>query len=90
MLILASKNKQRGVIMEELVKYIVTNLVDNEEAVNIESSREGDEINIIVTVAPEDVGKVIGKNGRIAQSIRAIVKSVSAKEKIRYNVKINK
>lgn len=76
--------------MEELVKYIVTNLVDNEEEVKIESTREGDEINIIVTVAPEDVGKVIGKNGRIAQSIRAIVKSVSAKEKIRYNVKINK
>ena len=76
--------------MEELVRYIVTNLVDNEEEVKIESSREGDEINIIVTVAADDVGKVIGKNGRIAQSIRAIVKSVSAKEKIRYNVKINK
>ena len=66
--------------MEELVKYIVTNLVDNEEEVKIESSREGDEINIIVTVAESDVGKVIGKNGRIAQSIRAIVRSVSAKE----------
>lgn len=76
--------------MEELVKYIVNNLVDNEEEVKIESVREGDEINIMVTVAPDDVGKVIGKNGRIAQSIRAIVKSVSAKEKIRYNVKINK
>ena len=37
----------------------------------------------------EKGNKVIGKNGRIAQSIRAIVKSVSAKEKIRYNVKIN-
>ena len=73
--------------MEELVKYIVNNLVDNEEEVKIESVREGDEINIMVTVAPDDVGKVIGKNGRIAQSIRAIVKSVSAKEKIRYNVK---
>ena len=76
--------------MEELVKYIVTKLVDNHEEVKIESIREEDEINILVTVAPEDVGKVIGKNGRIAQSIRAIVKSVSAKEKIRYNVKINK
>ncbi len=76
--------------MEELVKYIVTNLVDNENEVKIESVREGDSINIMVTVAPDDIGKVIGKNGRIAQSIRAIVKSVSAKEKIRYNVKINK
>lgn len=76
--------------MEELVKYIVTSLVDNEDEVKIESTREGDSINIIVTVAPDDIGKVIGKNGRIAQSIRAIVKSVSAKEKIKYNVKIMK
>ena len=84
------KRHNRGVIMEELVKYIVKKLVDNEDEVKIDSTREGDEINIMVTVAPDDVGKVIGKNGRIAQSIRAIVKSVSAKEKIRYNVKINK
>jgi len=76
--------------MEELVKYIVKSLVDNEQEVKIESTREGDEIQILVTVAPDDIGKVIGKNGRIAQSIRAIVKSVSAKEKIKYNVKINK
>ena len=75
--------------MEELVGYIVKNLVDNPDAVEIKSEREGSEINIIVNVASEDIGKVIGKNGRIAQSIRAIVKSVSAKERIRYNVKIN-
>ena len=75
--------------MEELVGYIVKSLVDNPDAVQIKSEREGSEINIIVNVASDDIGKVIGKNGRIAQSIRAIVKSVSAKERIRYNVKIN-
>ena len=76
--------------MEELVEYIVKCLVDNKDAVKIATSREGSEINIIVNVAEEDLGRVIGKNGRIAQSIRAIVKSVASKEKIRYNVKINK
>lgn len=76
--------------MEELVEYIVKSLVDNKESVAITTTREGSEINIIVNVAEEDLGKVIGKNGRIAQSIRAIVKSVAAKEKIRYNVKISK
>ena len=75
--------------MEELIGYIVRSLVDNKDAVDIKSERDGGTINIIVQVAEDDIGKVIGKNGRIAQSIRAIVKSVSAKEKIRYNVKIN-
>ena len=70
--------------MEELVEYIVKCLVDHEDAVQIRTEREGSEISIIVNVADDDIGKVIGKNGRIAQSIRAIVKSVSAKEKIRY------
>ena len=70
--------------MEELVEYIVKCLVDNPDAVAISSEREGSGINIVVTVAETDIGKVIGKNGRIAQSIRA------SKEKIRYNVKINK
>ncbi len=76
--------------MEQLVEYIVKSLVDDKDAVKITTEREGSEINIIVNVAENDIGKVIGKNGRIAQSIRAIVKSISAKEKIRYNVKINK
>lgn len=76
--------------MEQLVEYIVKCLVDDKDAVKISTERDGSEINIIVNVAENDVGKVIGKNGRIAQSIRAIVKSISAREKIRYNVKINK
>lgn len=74
--------------MEELVKFIVTSLVDNKDAVNVSSLTEANDIVITVNVAEEDLGRVIGKNGRIAQSIRAIVKSVSAKEKKRYIVKI--
>lgn len=74
--------------MEELVKYIVTSLVDNKEAVVISSNVEGNDTVISVSVAEEDLGRVIGKNGRIAQSIRAIVKSISVKEKKRYIVKI--
>ena len=74
--------------MEELVKYIVTSLVDNKEAVVVSSNVEGNDTVISVSVAEEDLGRVIGKNGRIAQSIRAIVKSISVKEKKRYIVKI--
>ena len=77
--------------MEELVTYIVKALVVNKEDVKVESVQENEHTVILkVSVNEKDLGKVIGKNGRIAQSIRAIVKSVSAKEKIRYNVKINK
>lgn len=74
--------------MEKLVEYIVTALVDNKDAVVVTSEKVGPEVIITVTVADEDLGRIIGKNGRIAQSIRAIVKSVSVKEKKRYLVKI--
>lgn len=76
--------------MEKLVEYIVKSLVDHDDMVAITTERDGDSINIIVNVAEDDIGKVIGKNGRIAQSIRLLVKSVSAKEKLKYNVVIKK
>ena len=74
--------------MEELVKYIVTKLVDDEEKVNVESTREGDSIDIVITVSPDDVGKVIGKNGKVAQAIRSILHSAAHKEAKKYILKI--
>lgn len=74
--------------MEELVKFIITSLVDNKEAVNVSSQSNNNDVIITVNVAEDDLGRIIGKNGRIAQSIRNIVKSCSAKEKKRYIVKI--
>ncbi len=76
--------------MEEIVKYIVDKLVENKEAVVVSSEEKGDEITITVFVASEDMGKVIGKNGKVAQSIRAIIKTASNGTSKRYFVKFDK
>ena len=74
--------------MGELVKYIAMNLVDKPEEVKVEV-KEGENSTIIVlTVAPDDMGKVIGKQGRIAKAIRTVVKAASVKENKKYVVEI--
>lgn len=74
--------------MGELVKYIAENLVDKPEEVRV-NVKEGDSVTIIeLSVAPEDMGKVIGKQGRIARAIRTVVKAASAKENKKYMVEI--
>lgn len=75
--------------MEELVKYIVKNLVTNVDDVKVSTEEDGDVTIIRVNVNPSDVGKVIGKNGKVATSIRAIVKSASGKSGKKYIVKID-
>ena len=74
--------------MVELVKYIVENLVQDKDSVMVQEVEKETETVIEVTVAEQDKGKVIGKNGRIAQSIRAIVKSASSDSGKRYFVEI--
>ncbi|MCX5751269.1 MAG: KH domain-containing protein [Candidatus Saganbacteria bacterium] len=74
--------------MKELVEYIVKALVDQpNEVVVVET--EGESITILeIKVAPDDVGKVIGKEGRIANAIRTVVKAAAAKNKKRVTVEI--
>lgn len=75
--------------MEELVKYIVTHLVVEKDKVEVTSKqKENGETILEVVVAEQDKGKVIGKNGRIAQSLRAIIKSASSDSGKRFYVEI--
>ena len=65
--------------MKELVEIIAKFLVDHPESVVVTETTDNDSINIELTVAPEDMGKVIGKGGRIAKSIRTVVKAAASK-----------
>ena len=78
-----------GIVLEELIKYIVENLVDNKEAVSVTSIEESPKVTVVtVLVDKDEVGKVIGRNGKVAGSIRTIVKSASIKTGKRFIVKI--
>ncbi len=65
--------------MKELVEIIAKSLVDNPDGVIVSETSDDTTINIELTVAPEDMGKVIGKGGRIAKSIRTVVKAAASK-----------
>ena len=73
--------------MLELVEYLVANLVPGGDY-EIELRENGDESDIAIVIAKKDIGKVIGKSGRIAKSIRTLVKAASSKGAVKYNVVI--
>ena len=66
--------------MKELIKIIATSLVDHPEQVSVSETETENSIVIELKVAPEDMGKVIGKQGRIAKSIRTVAKAAAAKD----------
>jgi predicted RNA-binding protein YlqC (UPF0109 family) len=74
--------------MEELVRSIAKSLVDSPDEVEVKSVENGNDIIIELRVASDDMGKVIGKQGRIAKAIRTVVKAVATKEKKSVTVEI--
>ncbi|MDO4623044.1 MAG: KH domain-containing protein [Eubacteriales bacterium] len=65
--------------MKELVEVIAKALVDNPDEVVVTQTEEGSELIVELKVAPSDMGKVIGRQGRIAKAIRSVVKAASTK-----------
>ena len=72
-------------ILEDMARAIV----DTPDQVNVEEEREGeDDITLILTVAPDDTGKVIGRHGRIAKAIRTVMRAAAAGSGKRVTVEI--
>ncbi|MBP3476725.1 MAG: KH domain-containing protein [Lachnospiraceae bacterium] len=74
--------------MKELVEVIAKALVENPDEVVVTQKEEGKNITVELHVAASDMGKVIGKQGRIAKAIRSVVKAASSKDNKRVDVEI--
>ena len=74
--------------MKELAEVIAKALVDNPEEVVVTEKENGRNLTIELHVAPSDMGKVIGRQGRIAKAIRAVVKAAALGEKKQVDVEI--
>ena len=74
--------------MKELVEVIIKALVDNPDGVTVTERQDGRTTVLEVRVADGDMGKVIGKQGRIAKAIRSVVKASSFREKKNVDVEI--
>ena len=80
--------RKRRSAMKELLLYMAKNLVDNPDAVSVNEISNEDGTVLELRVAPEDMGKVIGRQGRIAKEIRTIVKTVAQRDGTKVTVEI--
>ena len=74
--------------MRELVEFIAKELVDHPEDVSVTEVDKDDIMTLELRVHPDDMGKVIGKQGKIAKAIRTVVKAASMKENKKVHVEI--
>ena len=66
--------------MQEIIECIIKNLVEDKASVSVKEFTENSELKYEIKVNEKDMGRVIGKKGKIAQSIRTVMKAVAAKE----------
>ena len=74
--------------MLDLIKYIVGTFAENPEAAEYVVEEKGNTVNVTVLLGEDDMGKVIGRQGKIAKAMRTLVKAASAKSGKRYNIDI--
>lgn len=81
-------NRLVGAIPRNVVDYIARQIVDDPDAVVVEADEGRGRVDLRLHVAPDDMGKIIGKRGRVAQAIRAVVRAAGAREGVEASVDI--
>ncbi|NMB03881.1 MAG: KH domain-containing protein [Tissierellia bacterium] len=74
--------------MTDLVRTIITPLVEHPEEIQVSETSDGTVITVEVRVAPDDMGRVIGKGGRVINAVRTVVKAAATKRNIKVFVEV--
>lgn len=74
--------------MLDLIKYIVNRFAEKQDEVQYIVTEDGDNVNVTIVLNESDMGKVIGRQGKLAKAIRTIVRFASQKEGKKYNIEI--
>jgi uncharacterized protein len=74
--------------MKELVEYVARGLVEQPDAVTVTEIDQGNLIIYELEVAPDDMGKIIGRQGRVINALRSIVKAAAVRRGVRVNVEV--
>ena len=74
--------------MLELIKYVVNRFAEKPDEIVYDVEEVGKTVNVTITLSDSDMGKVIGRQGKIAKSLRTLVRAGSQKENKKYNIEI--
>lgn len=75
--------------MKKALEYIITQIVDEPEKVEINEQEENGMINFTISVAPSDMGKIIGKNGKVIRAVRNVLKISAIKQNKKINIALS-
>lgn len=81
-------NQVTGTTPKAVLEYVARNIVDDPDSVVVEADERGNRVDLRLHVAPDDMGKIIGKRGRVAQAIRTLVRAAGAREGVEASVDI--
>jgi predicted RNA-binding protein YlqC (UPF0109 family) len=84
----ADGNRADGTMSRNVLDYVARAIVDDPDSVQIDAEQDRRGVTLRLHVAPDDMGKVIGRRGRVAQAIRTVVRAAGATERIEASVDI--